>query len=347
MPLDVDTFLTTVYCVIDDLYQTLCAPSLAHTPGAKGKLSDSEVLTLAVLAQWHPHRCERCLLRYAHRHWRPYFPQLTSQSAFNRRVRNLWAVLCLLGPAVAQQIQPRPDDQPAYDVWDGVPIPLMRRCRGQPHHLFGTEAGLGYGGSDQEWYSGVHALVVVRADGPSTGFVLGPGPTAEYWLAEALLRWRHDPTAPGPRVEQLAGVLGPSHKAGGERTGPTGPIGPRWGVGQPTSRPCLSDLGCSGRAWRAHWREAYGATLLTKAEYRSVSDERERQAWSRWLCGLRQRVETTFNILTDQLGAKFPRVRGLWGLWTRFAAKVLASNLGVQINHLFGRSTFEIFNPLS
>jgi hypothetical protein len=343
MTLDLDTFLTTVYCVVDDLYRELCAPSLAGRPGAKGKLSDSEMLTLAVLAQWQAHRCERCFLRYAGHHWRAYFPRLTSQSAFNRRVRNLWAALCLLGPALAERIAPPAGEAAAYDVWDGVPIPLMRRCRGRRQRLFGAEAGVGLGGSDQEWYYGVHALVVVRADGPVTGFVLGPAPTSEYWLAEALLRWRRDPAARPPTAAELAGVLGPSHRAGGGRTGPTGPLGPRWGVGQPSARPCISDLGCAG----ADWRDTYGETILTKAEYRDLDDVAARQAWSRWLCGLRQRVETTFNTLTDLLGAKFPRARGRWGLWTRFAAKVLAFNLMVHFNRLLGRHTYEVFNPIS
>jgi hypothetical protein len=347
MDLDVDTFLTTVYCVCDDLYRAEIAPTLARRPGAKGKLADREVLALAALAQWHPHRCERCFLRYAHRHWRPYFPKLTSQSAFNRRVRQLWAVLCRLGPALAEQLAQGGETPAAYEVWDGVPIPLMRRCRGRRQHRFGLAASVGCGGSDQEWDYGLHALVVVRADGPISGFVLGPAATSEYWLAEALLRWRDDPSAPSPTLDDLALALGPSHKAGAARAGPTGPLGPRWGVGQPSGRPCVSDLGCSGRAWRAHWRTAYGATILTKADYRALADPAERQAWSTWLCGLRQQAETTFNTLSDQFGVKFPRARDLWGVWTRFAAKVLAFNLMVVLNHRFGRSTFQIFNPIT
>jgi hypothetical protein len=344
MALDLDTFLTEVYCAIDDLYQQTCARSLAHKRGARGKLADSEVLTLAALAQWQGHRCERCFLRYARAHWLAYFPALTSQSAFNRRVRTLWGVLCWLGPALAARIPARP--AAAYEVWDGVPIPLMRRCRGQRHHQFGIEAGVGYGGADQDWYYGLHALVAVRADGPITGFVLGSAATAEYWLAEALLRWRQEPGAPAPTVEQLRPFLGASHKAGGQRAGPSGPIGPRWGVGQPTAEPTVADLGFRGRDWRAHWRAHYGATVLTRDEYRQVPNAAQRRAWSRWLSRLRQRVETTFNTLTDQLGTTFPRVRGLWGVWTRFAAKVLAFNLNVLLNHCFGRGTFEIFNPL-
>jgi hypothetical protein len=346
MDLDVDTFLTTVYCVCDDLYRETFADAMAHRPGARGRLSDSEMLTLAALAQWEPHRCERCFLRYARAHWQGYFPGLPSQSAFNRRVRHLWGMLALLGPLVAQAVQAHLGHAPTHEVWDGVPIPLLRRCRGGRHRLFGEEAGFGKGGSDQEWYYGMHQLTAVSPDGPITGFVVGPADTAEYWLAETLLRWRQAPAAPGPTAEELAPSLGPRHVAGGQRLGPTGPLGPRWGAGLPADSPFISDLGCSGAAWRAHWRRTYGATVLTKADYATVEDPTERQRWRRWLCGLRQQVETVFSFLTDRLGAKFPRARTCWGVWTRLAAKVLAFNLGVYLNHLTGRPTFELFDPL-
>ena len=86
--------------------------------------------------------------------------------------------------------------------------------------------------------------------------------------------------------------------------------------------------------------------MLTKAEYAAL-DPSERAQRTGWLCGLRQDVETVFNALTDQLGAKFPRARSKWGVWTRLAAKVAAYNLAVYINHLFGRPTFSLFNPLA
>lgn len=345
MALDVDTFLVTVYCVCDDLYRAEIAPRMPARPGAKPALADSEVLTLAVLAQWERHRCERCFLRYARHHWRGYFPRLTSQSAFNRRVRHLWAALSLLGPAIARAVQ-RLVGTPAYEVWDGVPVPLMRRCRGGRQRLFGAEAGFGRGGSDQDWYYGMRLLAAVSPAGPITGFVVGPAATAEYWLAEALLCWRQEPTAPTPTADALAPVLGPTHGRGGQRQGPTGPLGPRWGAGQPAPWPAIADRGLAGQAWRAHWQSSYGVAVLTKADYAPLPAEDRRQR-THWLGGLRQAVETAFNALTDLLGVPFPRARTLWGVWTRLAAKIAAYNLAVYANHLFGRPALALFNPIS
>ncbi len=98
MEIDLDTFLTTVYDITDLLYQRDYAPHKPQRPGKKPELSDSEVLTLALLAQWHTDRSERAFGRYAAKHWRSYFPRLLSQSQFNRRVRDRCGVLCRLGP---------------------------------------------------------------------------------------------------------------------------------------------------------------------------------------------------------------------------------------------------------
>jgi hypothetical protein len=105
-------------------------------------------------------------------------------------------------------------------------------------------------------------------------------------------------------------------------------------------------LACTGRAGRAHWRADYGAVVLTRADSRTVAVPEERAAGTRWRCGLRQTVATVFNVLTDQLGATCPRARTCWGVWTRLAAKVVAFNLALYINQLFGRPTFAWFNPM-
>ena len=87
MDLDVTTFLTTVSCIVDDLYQAHVAPPKPRRPGPPPQMSDSEVLTLTLLAHWHPDRSERAFLQYVHRHWRRSFPRRLTQSAFNHRAR--------------------------------------------------------------------------------------------------------------------------------------------------------------------------------------------------------------------------------------------------------------------
>jgi hypothetical protein len=58
MELDLDTFLVTVYCVIDDLYHETFAAHKPVRPGAEPEMSDSEVLSVVGLAQWQQRRSE-------------------------------------------------------------------------------------------------------------------------------------------------------------------------------------------------------------------------------------------------------------------------------------------------
>jgi hypothetical protein len=343
MDLDLDTFLVTVYCLIDDLYRTRFAGHKPRRPGRRPELTDSEVLTLMVLAQWHPRRSERAFVRYASRHWRGYFPRLLSPSAFNRRARDLSGVLCVLGPAVAQQVEQQLGPV-AYEVLDGVPVPLLRRCRGERHRLFADEAGIGCGGSDREWYYGVQLLGSVNGHGLLTGWLSGPANTEERWVAEAFFRWRRAPAAPVPTVAELEPVLGRNHHPGGW-TGPTGPLAPYLAVGRPADGPYLTDLGFTGQRWGSHWQQHYGARVLTKAAYRALPAA-DRYRAAHWLSSLRQIAETAFGWLTATFGLKFPRARTYWGLLTRLAAKVTAFNVAVAINHQFGRPTFAFFNLL-
>jgi hypothetical protein len=344
MNIDLDTFLITVYCIVDDVYHAFCEPAEPVKPGPRPELSNSEVVTLVLLAQWDPRRSERRFLRYAHTHWRGYFPRLLSQSAFNRRARALVGVIAWIGPMIGEQVTAALGEGTAYEVLDSVPVPVMRRCRGRQHRLFTDEAGVGRGGSDKEWFYGVRLLPAVTPAGVIGGFVVGSAATAERWLADSLLRWRQDPTAPMPTAAELAPVLGPTHQKGGERVGPTGPIWPALGAGKPADSAYIGDLGFEGKAWSAHWRQDYGATVLTKALYEETAKPEDRQRLAHWFGSIRQIVETVQGVLVETFSLRFPRARTGYGLITRLSAKVAACNLALYLNHLWGRPLLSMLN---
>jgi len=327
MYVDRDTFLTALYTVIDDLYQAAIA---AHKPPRRGcapQVSDSEVLTLLLGAQWLGWS-ERQLLAYAQAYWTSYFPRLLSQSAFNRRSRDLGGVCVALAQQVAQQLGPH---LAPYEVVDGLPVPLERICRGQRHRLFADLAAVGRGGSDRQWYYGVKLLVVAQPDGVISGFVLGPANTEERWLVEALLCWRTDrrrePWGPAD--------LPPSHRPGGGYVGPTGPIWPRAGVGPAAPAYYVADRGAAGQVWQTHWASAYQARVLTPRDYAACDRLPRREHQQR-----RQVIETVGDHLTQTFHLVFPRARTPAGLLTRIAAKLAAFNCGIWINRLLGRPDF-------
>lgn len=346
--LDRDTFLIAVYCVVDDLVGSRGAAQHARRRGPRPRLSESEVLTLALLAQWWPDNSEQGFWTYAKAHLRPYFPHLLERSALNRRIRGLAPVLASLGPRVAARAsQELGLPLPPYEVVDGAPVPLMRRTRGQRQRVFTTEASFGRGGADKAWYYGLKDLLVVDAWGFVTGFVLGPAHTDERLLFETLLRWRADPQAPLPTADELAALLGPTHHRGGRRLGPSGPLGPRQGVGTPQAAPTLGDQGFRGTAWQAHWQHAFATALLTAQTWPDApAPPTATGARSRAFHAARQVVERTIGRLEAVFHLAFPLARTLDGLWARLSAKVAAHNLLLYLNRAFGRPPEAHFNPL-
>jgi hypothetical protein len=324
MTLDFDTFLVALYTMVDDLYKAHAAPLKPNRPGPEVQVSDSEILTLMLLAQVS-HRSERAMLRYAKGHLRDYFPHLLDQSAHNRRVRDLMGVMIFLIQRVAEELAAQ---LAAYQTFDLVPLPLLRRCRGVKHRLFANEADIGYGGSDRDWFYGCQLLVAATSSGVITGFLLGPASTEGRWLAESFLCWRanrwSDPLGPHD--------LPPSHHRGGKRKGPSGSLAPRDAVGTWTATPYVVDDGFRGRFWFAHWRQDYGAMVMTPSGYQGTGTREARHQHSRW----RQIIETVNSSLDGVFALAFPGAKMFWGVVTRVAAKLLAYNLGIWLNRLFG-----------
>ena len=84
--IDLETFLTTLYVMVDDFCQTQLAaePPMA---GPVASLSRSEVISLTMFGQWAWFASERAFYRYAHARLQAAFPQLPDRSQFNRLQR--------------------------------------------------------------------------------------------------------------------------------------------------------------------------------------------------------------------------------------------------------------------
>lgn len=115
--MDLDSFLVSSYVTVDDWWRASHA-STPPRPGRPALLADSEVLTLAILAQWPRFRSERDFWRFADAHLRPYFPSLCTQSQFNRRVRALEPELRSLQRAFARDLA---DPSAVYRILDTRP----------------------------------------------------------------------------------------------------------------------------------------------------------------------------------------------------------------------------------
>jgi hypothetical protein len=180
---DLDSFLVSLYVLVDDWWQADHGQT-PRGPGRPALLADSEVLTLAILAQWPRFRSERDFWRFARAHLGCYFPKLCTQSQFNRRVRALEPKRQALQRTHAEDIAGPPA---VYHVLDTTLIPAMVRVRACRKGLFCGQATFGRSASKTEWVYGFKVALVVNPEGVVTSFWLAPAASDERPIGDALL----------------------------------------------------------------------------------------------------------------------------------------------------------------
>jgi bacteriorhodopsin len=163
--------------------------SLPHTSeqpktGRPALLSHSEVITLAILAQWPRFRSERDFWRFASSHLRSYFPTLCSQSQLNQRIRALEPELRLLQRAFAEELS---EPSAVYRVLDTTLVPAMVRVRASRKGLFCGQATFGRSASKTEWVYGFKVALVVDPEGVVSTFFLAPAASDERPIGDALI----------------------------------------------------------------------------------------------------------------------------------------------------------------
>lgn len=181
--MDLDSFLTSLYVSVDDWWQA-SRPSATRRPGRPALLADSEVLTLAILAQWPRFRSERDFWRFASAHLRGYFPNLCTQGQFNQRARALEPELRALQRAFAGELC---DPSAVYRVLDTTLVPAMVRVRACRKGLFSGQASFGRSASKTEWVYGFKVALAVDPKGVVTAFGLAPAASDERPIGEALV----------------------------------------------------------------------------------------------------------------------------------------------------------------
>ena len=108
---DIDTLATALYVTTDDLLKA--RPDLAPRRPVIGfalRLTDAELVTLAVMQALLGYTCEARWLRYARKHLRHLFPYLPKQSGYNKRLRKAAGLIQVVIRALAADTSLWTDD---------------------------------------------------------------------------------------------------------------------------------------------------------------------------------------------------------------------------------------------
>jgi hypothetical protein len=160
---DLDTLATALYVTTDDLLKA--HPErvpLRPRVGIAPRISDAELLTLAVMQALLGFTSETRWLRHAREHLHPMFPHLPQQSGYNKRLRKLADTMAWLVTALAADTSIAGDD-----VWlvDSTPVECARSRETATRSALAGWAEYGYCASHSRFFWGLRLHLVTTVHG--------------------------------------------------------------------------------------------------------------------------------------------------------------------------------------
>ena len=182
---DLDTLATALYVTTDDLL--INHPEWAPERPAVGivpRLSDAELVTLAVIQALLGYTSEAQFLRWANTHLRPWFPFLPTRSAYNKRLRRSTGMMQYIINHL-RWVSPSFHDS----LWlvDSTPVECGRsRQTAQRSELAGW-AEYGYCASHSRYFWGLRLHLLATASGLPIAWALAPAKEDERDIALEML----------------------------------------------------------------------------------------------------------------------------------------------------------------
>jgi hypothetical protein len=167
---DLDTLATALYVRTDDLLKE--SPQLAPLRPAVGiapRLSDAELVTLAVLQALLGFTSEARWIRHAGAHLRHLFPYLPQQPGYNKRLRGARGLVRHCTRVLAASTSLWTDD-----VWvvDSTPVECGRSRETVRRSELAGWAQYGYCASHSRWFWGLRLHLLCTLHGLPVGFAL-------------------------------------------------------------------------------------------------------------------------------------------------------------------------------
>ena len=170
MTTELDTLATALYVRADDLLKE--SPHLAPERPDAGifpRLSDAELITLAVMQPLLGFKSEARWVRYAHAHLRHLFPYLPQQPGYNKRLRAAAGLMlhCIRVLAAGTSLW-------TDDVWvvDSTPVECGRSRETAKRSELAGWAEYGYCASHSRYFWGLRLHLVCTLHGLPVAFAL-------------------------------------------------------------------------------------------------------------------------------------------------------------------------------
>ena len=178
MHADLDALLTALYVQIDDLLPR------RRGRGRPPRISDAELVCLAVAQVLLDCPSERRFLRFARRRLGHLFPYIPGQAGFNKRLRVLTPELLRV---VSQLAALSPSFCDRLRLLDSTPVPCAASRETVRRSQLAGLGGYGYCRSHSRFFWGFRLYLLCAPDGLPVGFELAPANAPERVVAAELL----------------------------------------------------------------------------------------------------------------------------------------------------------------
>ncbi|MEL7522298.1 MAG: IS982 family transposase [Cyanobacteria bacterium J06631_2] len=182
--IDFESLIITVYVLVDDWYLAEGTALEAVSPGAKAEMSNSEIITLALMMDYLPFPGETQFIGFIRANYGQWFPNLLTQSQFNRRLRKLGWMIEVLRRKWVKQLG---GENATSFVMDTKPIPVMGYRRSKGHSDFHGSAGYGYCAARKMKYFGYKLVMLSTLKGLPVAYELVSANTDERKSVEGVL----------------------------------------------------------------------------------------------------------------------------------------------------------------
>ncbi|MBD0674598.1 IS982 family transposase [Streptomyces sp. CBMA156] len=178
MKTNLDTLLTALYVFIDDHV----APR--HRIGRPPRLSDAELLCLAVAQVLLGFPSARHWHRFAGSRLRHLFPYLPGQSGYNKRLNTAGPLISQVIGALAGQVPSWHDD---LRLIDSTPVPCAASRETVKRSALAGTAGYGYCASHSRFFWGLRLYLLTTAEGMPVTWCLANPKLGEREVVRAML----------------------------------------------------------------------------------------------------------------------------------------------------------------
>jgi len=182
---ELDTLATRLYVTIDDALIDHPEWVPERPPvGIAPKLTDAELLTLAVIQALLGFTSEAQFIRHARAHLRPWFSYLPDRPGYNKRLRNSAQMLQHIIGLLARQCRSYDDD-----VWlvDSTPVECGRSRETAKRSDLAGWAEYGYCASHSRFFWGLRLHLITTPSGLPVAYALTGAKTDERDVATDMI----------------------------------------------------------------------------------------------------------------------------------------------------------------